>query len=87
MKIENQRLRDENNRLKGVITYVKDRPGHDRRYAIDSSKLQRDLGWTPEESFQSGIEKTLAWYLAHPSWIERVRSGAYQDWIREQYEA
>ena len=69
-----------------LISYVKDRPGHDRRYAIDSSKLQRGLEWTPQESFQSGIEKTLAWYLEHPSWIERVRSGAYQDWIREHYE-
>jgi dTDP-glucose 4,6-dehydratase len=69
-----------------LITYVKDRPGHGRRYAIDSTKLQRDLGWTPEESFQSGIEKTLAWYLEYPSWIKCVRSRAYQDWIREQYE-
>jgi dTDP-glucose 4,6-dehydratase len=70
-----------------LITYVKDRLGHDRRYAIDSGKLQRELGWAPEESFQSGIKKTLKWYLAHPSWVERVRSGAYQDWIREYYNA
>ncbi len=70
-----------------LITYVKDRLGHDRRYAIDSSKLQRDLGWSPEESFHSGIEKTLKWYLTHPSWVERVRSGAYQDWIREYYDS
>jgi dTDP-glucose 4,6-dehydratase len=70
-----------------LITYVKDRLGHDRRYAIDSSKLKNDLGWVPEESFQSGIEKTLQWYLAHQAWIDRVRSGAYQDWIRDHYEA
>jgi len=69
-----------------LITHVKDRLGHDRRYAIDSGKLQRELGWAPEESFPSGIEKTLKWYLTHPSWVERVRSGAYQDWIREYYD-
>ena len=69
-----------------LITYVKDRPGHDRRYAIDSTKLKEDLGWIPEESFQTGIEKTLAWYLDNESWVDRVRSGAYQDWIREHYE-
>ncbi|OQY43862.1 MAG: dTDP-glucose 4,6-dehydratase [Desulfobacteraceae bacterium 4572_87] len=69
-----------------LITYVKDRLGHDRRYAIDSGKLKNDLGWVPEESFQTGIEKTLEWYLAHQAWIDRVRSGAYQDWIREHYE-
>ncbi|MCF8130975.1 MAG: dTDP-glucose 4,6-dehydratase [Deltaproteobacteria bacterium] len=70
-----------------LITHVKDRLGHDRRYAIDSGKLQRELGWAPEESFPSGIKKTLKWYLSHPSWVERVRSGAYQDWIREYYNA
>ncbi len=69
-----------------LITYVKDRLGHDRRYAIDAGKLKKDLGWTPEESFQSGIEKTLTWYLSHQAWIDRVRSGAYQDWIRDHYE-
>ncbi len=69
-----------------LITYVKDRPGHDRRYAIDSGKLQKELGWAPEESFQTGIAKTLAWYLDNPLWIDRVRSGAYQEWIREHYE-
>jgi dTDP-glucose 4,6-dehydratase len=69
-----------------LITFVKDRLGHDRRYAIDSTKLKENLRWTPEESFQTGIEKTLAWYLDHPSWIDRVRSGAYQEWIREYYD-
>lgn len=69
-----------------LITYVKDRPGHDRRYAIDSTKLKEALGWIPDESFQTGIEKTLAWYLDNQPWVDRVRSGAYQDWIREHYE-
>ena len=68
-----------------LITFVKDRLGHDRRYAIDAGKLQKELKWSPEESFQSGIKKTLGWYLEHPSWVERVRTGAYQDWIREHY--
>jgi len=69
-----------------LITFVKDRPGHDRRYAIDSTKLKNDLGWIPDESFQTGIEKTLSWYLDHQPWVDRVRSGAYQEWIREHYE-
>lgn len=70
---------------KTLITYVKDRPGHDRRYAIDSTKLKNDLSWTPDESFQTGIEKTLKWYLENREWTDRVRSGAYQEWIREHY--
>ncbi|EFK09137.1 dTDP-glucose 4,6-dehydratase [delta proteobacterium NaphS2] len=68
-----------------LINFVKDRLGHDRRYAIDAGKLQKELEWSPEESFQSGIKKTLGWYLEHPSWIERIRTGAYQDWILEHY--
>ncbi len=70
---------------RSLITFVKDRLGHDRRYAIDAGKIQSELGWTPHESFQSGIEKTLSWYLDNPSWVDRVRSGAYKDWIREHY--
>jgi dTDP-glucose 4,6-dehydratase len=68
-----------------LISYVKDRPGHDRRYAIDSSKLKRALGWSPEESFESGLRQTIAWYLDNRAWVEHVRSGAYQSWIREHY--
>lgn len=68
-----------------LITFVKDRPGHDRRYAIDFSKLSGELGWRPSESFASGLRKTVLWYLEHKEWSERVRSGAYQSWIREQY--
>ena len=68
-----------------LITFVKDRPGHDRRYAIDFSKLKHELGWTPDESFESGIRKTINWYLNNRDWINRVRSGEYQSWIKEHY--
>ena len=68
-----------------LITYVKDRPGHDRRYAIDFSKLKKELGWTPEESFESGIHKTIKWYLNNQEWVSRVKSGEYQSWIKEHY--
>jgi dTDP-glucose 4,6-dehydratase len=67
------------------ITYVKDRPGHDRRYAIDASKLQRELGWKPAETFETGIQKTIAWYLRNPEWVAHVQSGAYRQWVQTQY--
>ncbi len=67
------------------ITFVKDRPGHDRRYAIDARKIERELGWRPAETFDSGIRKTVAWYLENPSWVEGVVSGAYRDWLQKQY--
>jgi dTDP-glucose 4,6-dehydratase len=67
------------------ITYVKDRPGHDRRYAIDASKLERELGWKPAETFASGIAKTVAWYLANQAWVADVQSGAYQNWVQRNY--
>lgn len=67
------------------ITYVKDRPGHDRRYAIDARKIERELGWRPVETFESGIRKTVQWYLGHEDWVRRVQSGAYRDWIATQY--
>jgi dTDP-glucose 4,6-dehydratase len=70
-----------------LIAFVADRPGHDRRYAIDFSKLHRELGWSPRESFDSGLRKTVEWYLGNRNWSERIRSGAYQSWIREQYGA
>jgi dTDP-glucose 4,6-dehydratase len=69
------------------ITYVKDRPGHDRRYAIDASKLERELGWKPAETFETGIRKTVRWYLDHQSWVNNVTSGAYQGWVGKQYSA
>jgi len=68
-----------------LITFVKDRPGHDRRYAIDFSKIQKELGWHPAESLSTGLRKTIAWYLAHREWVDRVKSGEYQEWIREHY--
>jgi len=67
------------------ITFVKDRPGHDRRYAIDAGKLERELGWRPAETFDTGIRKTVQWYLANPVWIEGVVSGSYRDWLQKQY--
>ena len=67
------------------ITYVKDRPGHDRRYAIDARKLERELGWKPAETFETGIRKTVQWYLDHPDWVAHVQSGAYRDWVQKQY--
>lgn len=69
-----------------LITFVKDRPGHDRRYAIDFSRLRQELNWTPQESFASGLRKTVSWYLNNRQWIDHVRSGAYQAWIAEQYD-
>jgi dTDP-glucose 4,6-dehydratase len=68
-----------------LITFVTDRPGHDRRYAIDFSKINEELGWTPAESFETGIRKTISWYREHMDWVERVRSGEYRTWIKQQY--
>jgi dTDP-glucose 4,6-dehydratase len=68
------------------ITYVKDRPGHDRRYAINARKIERDLGWKPQETFETGIRKTVQWYLANKTWVEGVTSGAYRQWVGKQYE-
>lgn len=68
-----------------LITYVKDRPGHDRRYAIDSTKLQTQLGWKPKECFETGIHKTVQWYLDHQDWVKNVQSGAYREWTIKQY--
>jgi dTDP-glucose 4,6-dehydratase len=67
------------------ITYVKDRPGHDRRYAIDASKMERELGWKPAETFETGIRKTVQWYLDNPEWVRHVQSGAYRDWVQSHY--
>jgi len=69
------------------ITYVKDRPGHDRRYAIDCTKIERELGWTPSETFQSGLRKTIEWYQASDEWLSQVTSGKYREWLNLQYGA
>ncbi len=80
----------ENPALKGgkyadLITFVKDRPGHDRRYAIDFSKLRRELGWKPSVSFAEGLRRTVAWYLANPEWIRNVKTGEYRKWLEKNY--
>jgi dTDP-glucose 4,6-dehydratase len=69
------------------ITYVKDRPGHDRRYAIDARKIERELGWKPQETFETGIRKTVQWYLDNQDWVEGVTSGSYRQWVGKQYGA
>jgi dTDP-glucose 4,6-dehydratase len=73
------------NKYASQITYVKDRPGHDRRYAIDASKLKRELGWKPAETFETGIQKTVQWYLDNQEWTDGVLSGSYRDWVKKQY--
>jgi dTDP-glucose 4,6-dehydratase len=72
-------------KVRGTIAYVKDRPGHDRRYAMDCSKMQRELGWKPAVSFEEGLERTVDWYLANPGWTNSVRSGEYREWVERNY--
>ena len=72
--------------LKAQIVFVKDRPGHDKRYAIDCSLIERELGWTPKHDFKSGLRKTVRWYLDNPTWIANVKSGAYKTWLDKNYE-
>ncbi|MDP3863569.1 MAG: dTDP-glucose 4,6-dehydratase, partial [Rhodoferax sp.] len=79
--LDELRPRPDGKPYKDQITYVTDRPGHDRRYAIDARKLERELGWKPAETFESGIRKTVQWYLDHPDWVAHVQSGAYRDWV------
>jgi dTDP-glucose 4,6-dehydratase len=69
-----------------LIAFVRDRPGHDRRYAIDCSKIQNELGWSPAETFVTGLRKTIQWYLDNPEWIEHVHSGEYKNWVKANYE-
>ncbi len=69
------------------VTFIKDRPGHDRRYAIDAGKMTQELGWKPAETFETGIRKTVQWYLDNPEWVTHVQSGAYRDWVEAQYAA
>ncbi|MFJ4443753.1 dTDP-glucose 4,6-dehydratase [Pseudomonas sp. NPDC089422] len=77
--------RADGNPYRNQISFVTDRPGHDRRYAIDARKLERELGWKPAETFETGIRKTVQWYLANQSWVEGVQSGSYRDWVAKQY--
>jgi dTDP-glucose 4,6-dehydratase len=69
------------------ITFVTDRPGHDRRYAIDARKLERELGWKPAETFESGLRKSVRWYLDNQEWVREVMSGEYREWVAKQYAA
>ena len=69
-----------------LIQFVKDRPGHDRRYAIDTSKIEKELSWSPKETFESGIKKTIQWYLENSEWVNSVQTGAYREWIKHHYE-
>jgi len=77
--------RSDNRAYREQITFVTDRPGHDRRYAIDARKLERELGWKPAETFETGIRKTVEWYLANQPWVQDVQSGSYRDWVTKQY--
>ncbi len=81
----NSRTSGNINGFKGLITFVKDRPGHDRRYAINADKINIELDWKPAETFETGIRKTVEWYLNNPNWVERVVSGEYRDWVDRQY--
>jgi dTDP-glucose 4,6-dehydratase len=83
--VDEMRPRPEGGPRRGLITYVTDRPGHDRRYAIDASKLSRELGWQPAADFEAGLRKTVRWYLENAAWIESVRTGAYMEWITRNY--
>lgn len=77
--------KDDGGKYSDQIAFVTDRPGHDRRYAIDARKLANELGWKPAETFETGIRKTIKWYLENPAWMANIHSGAYSEWIRKQY--
>ena len=70
---------------RNLITFIKDRPGHDRRYAIDASKIEKDLGWKPSLTFEEGLSKTVDWYLSHENWLKQVTSGNYREYYKQQY--
>lgn len=83
--LDEEKPKPDGRRYVEQITYVKDRPGHDRRYAIDARRIERELGWRPEETFASGIRKTVRWYLANADWVTSVVSGGYRAWIDTHY--
>ena len=83
--VDEMRPRAEGGSRRDLITYVKDRPGHDRRYAIDASKVTGELGWRPAAEFEGGLRKTVGWYLENSAWVDRVRTGAYLEWINRNY--
>ncbi|WP_460428631.1 dTDP-glucose 4,6-dehydratase [Azotobacter armeniacus] len=84
--LDQEQPRSDGSSYRKQIVFVKDRPGHDRRYAIDATKLERDLGWKPAETFETGIRKTVRWYLDNQAWVDNVTSGAYRDWVSEHYQ-
>ncbi|MDR6586831.1 dTDP-glucose 4,6-dehydratase [Herbaspirillum frisingense] len=85
--LDELRPREDGQSYAGQITYVTDRPGHDRRYAIDAGKIERELGWKPAETFETGIRKTVQWYLSNQEWVANVRSGSYREWLETNYAA
>jgi len=84
-QIMDQKLNRPEGTSQGLITYVKDRPGHDLRYAIDASKINKELGWKPSVTFEEGLEKTINWYLNNEEWLQNVTSGSYKDYYHKQY--
>jgi len=84
--LDELRPRTDGGSYRGQIAYVADRPGHDRRYAIDASKIEHELGWKPAETFETGIRKTVQWYLVNQSWVSNVQSGAYRTWVEKNYQ-
>jgi dTDP-glucose 4,6-dehydratase len=84
--LDELRPKPDSSSYKTQITHVQDRPGHDRRYAIDARKIERELGWKPAETFESGIRKTVQWYLDNAGWVQHVQSGAYREWVAKQYQ-
>jgi dTDP-glucose 4,6-dehydratase len=83
--LDKERPRPDGSPYASLITYVKDRPGHDRRYAIDARKISAELGWKPAETFETGLQKTVRWYLDHQDWVADVTSGGYRDWVAKHY--
>jgi dTDP-glucose 4,6-dehydratase len=83
--LDELRPKADGNSYQSQIVYVTDRPGHDRRYAIDASKIERELGWRPLETFETGIRKTVDWYLANANWVANVQNGSYLEWKARQY--
>jgi dTDP-glucose 4,6-dehydratase len=83
--LDGLRPRADGQSYRAQIAHVTDRPGHDRRYAIDAGKIGRELGWRPQETFETGLRKTIAWYLDHADWVASVQSGAYREWVARQY--
>ena len=86
-RLDQLKPKSDGSSYKEQIVFVKDRPGHDKRYAIDASKIERELGWRPQETFESGIHKTIEWYLANTEWVSDVVNGTYREWIETQYAA